>query len=111
MTIDRVLRDISKGERIIKKGGLIFDGDLPERNREILREKKVLSPISAPPLAAVPGWEDRAERLREYDINTIEDYIEADNNLLRKVFRAPNARVDGWREELINWMIIPSPWG
>jgi len=111
MAIDRVLKSLSKGDRIIPKGSIICDGDLPDANREILRNMGALAIISAPPLVEVPGWKVRANRVEPLGIETADQFIEADNTELRRVFRSSDERIDRWKQELIDWLTIPEKKG
>lgn len=62
----------------IKKGTLNNLQRLSSKGIRVLLERGSISEVSAPPLTLLPGWEERAEQLREFGIEDVSQLIEAD---------------------------------
>ena len=101
MKLYRVLRDLSSGER---KGDIV-DGGL-FKHLDALLKANALSPVSYPPLSELPGWTTRAEVVSSLGIITIEDFINAEDEALRKAFNHKTQRtIAKWRDELRAWLV------
>lgn len=61
-----------------KKGTISSLSDVSANGKEALLASGTISEVSSPPLSILPGWEDRAETLGEYNINDVVDLVETD---------------------------------
>ena len=72
-----VTLSLAKG-RIIRKGSL-FTGDLlAPGNLEKLIELGKVSKVSAPPLSALSGWQEHADKLEKLGVKTVEEFVRLD---------------------------------
>ena len=97
----RVFRDLASGH---KAGDILLRGDIRDESIEILLGKKLLKEVESPPIQMLPGWEERAETLKKYNITSVEEFIYTGENLLRFIFREPPELIKGWKKEIINYL-------
>ena len=105
----RILKPVSKPSPA--DGGHVgsictFDW-LTEEQQQILIDRGVISPISAPPLAELPGFIKRAERLQEFGIETAEAFLDADPEEVAKQYDVKPRTVRRWQDELLQLLILP----
>lgn len=101
----RVLRKLSTGH---EKGDLV-DGSR-FKQLEVLVGAGALSAVKPPPLSELPGWTTRAEQLEPYNIITVNDFLEADDELLREALNYKTLRnINRWRGELKEWLVVDGP--
>jgi len=106
MAIYRVLKRLSTGQQ---PGDIVHDTDFRDGVALILYERKILSLISGPPLTELPGWTRRAELLAEVDVVTADQFLDADDELIRQAMGYRSTRaVAGWKEEVRRWL-MPAP--
>jgi len=105
MTLYRVLRPLSTGHEV----GQLVDGDR-FKYIDALLENRALSPVSTPPLSELPAWETRAEKLAEVGIVTIQDFLDADDDVLKEAFNYKTMRtINKWKQELQHWLVMDEP--
>jgi len=70
----------------------------------ILVSKRRISPVATPPLAVLPGWERRAEKLAQADIRNVEDFFETDVKEIAEHMGVTARTVERWKTSLVNWL-------
>lgn len=106
--IYRVLRPLSTGQM---PGDFVEEKNFKGGKRTIdkLRAVNAIAPVSSPPLAEVPGWTKRAEKLAEISIITIQDFLEADEQRMAKLFKyKTTSAIKRWRSEVQEWLKPPA---
>lgn len=97
MTRYRVVLPLSNGQ----KPGEPFRADkTPEAALAKLLKRGAIAPISAPPLAVLPGWQLRAEKLAEVGIVTAEQFLDATIEQIATVCNVKQRTVEKWRAEV-----------
>jgi hypothetical protein len=105
MSLYRVLRPLSTGHG---PGELVDGGQFKALGA--LVGAGALAEVKPPPLAELPGWEARAEKLAAAGVVTVLDFLDADDELLREALGNKTARgINGWREELRSWLVVDEP--
>jgi hypothetical protein len=102
--IYRVLRDLSFGERIVQRGGLLKGGRLKPGAAEKLIKVGAIAEAQLPPLGILPGWKLRALRLQKYNIKTGYDLLEVNVEDLAKRMKVNPTTVRGWQAEVESWL-------
>lgn len=109
MPMYRVLRTLSRGhDKFIKAGTLTDLAWLKDEQRATLEMVGAVSRISAPPLAQLPGWKRRAERLGEVGLHTVDDVLAQDTASLAESIKAKASTVEKWQAELVGLITIPA---
>lgn len=72
---------------------------LPPDVETILVSRGAISLVSAPPIAVLDGWKDRAPRLEELGIITVVDLLGADVPELSKGLGLSQATVKRWQRQ------------
>jgi len=106
--IYRVLRLLSTGQQI---GDFVQASDFKggERTVNILLSVNAIAPISSPPLAELPGWTKRAERLLEIGIITVQEFLDADLKQIADLFKYKTiSSIEKWRIEAQEWLKPPA---
>jgi hypothetical protein len=100
MSMYRVLRPLTTGH---KPGDLVSGARF--QHLDALIRVGALAEVRPPPLSELPEWTTRAETLASYGIITVTDFLEADDETLKKAFNYKTTRtIDKWREEIKNWI-------
>lgn len=77
---------------------------------DALLEVNALAEVLYPPLSALPGWKLRSEKLARVGIMTIADFLEADDERLRRLFGRRTLRsINDWKRELQDWLVVDEP--
>lgn len=102
-----VRKRLSTGQ---EPGDVVTDGDFRDGVVPALLAVGALKRIEGPPLTELPGWTRRAELLARADIEMADQFLEADDELIRRVvgYRSTRA-VAGWKEEVRRWLMPPPP--
>ena len=102
MAIYRVLEPLTTGHR----PGDIVSGDcFSPRVLVALLRVSALSEVRPPPLSELPGWEKRAEKLKEIGVTTVRDFLEADDDEVRRLFNYKRiSTVAKWKVEAEKWL-------
>jgi len=79
-TLYRILQDLGPfpDGTVLKAGRTTELKRLSRNSIDILLNKEVIAIAQTPPLAVLPGWEAKAERLKEVGIESVSDLITAD---------------------------------
>lgn len=105
----RLLTNLSMGNTILRHGA-IQQLNLSQRKLNGLVERGAISQISTPPLEILPGWEERAARLKSQNIQTIEDLftvLDDTPETIARLFEMETSDVLQWRKELErDWLSI-----
>lgn len=109
MPMYRVLRDLSgkNGERIAQLGQLSSLPSVKPGSISVLLQVGAIAEVQPPPLSILPGWATRAKRLEALGIITVNDFVDAETDTLRRMFRASALTIEGWKEEAKNWLAAP----
>lgn len=108
MAIYRIRNNLSIEGTIIPRGTLARLTLAPDKLAR-LEEVNAISRIAAPPLAILPGWETRSNRLEKLNIISIEDLLEGDVAAIAKHMRVKPETVERWQEDVIEWMQVTPP--
>jgi hypothetical protein len=104
--IYRVLRRLAVGpdkNRYIEAGSVVNEDRFGPRIRGILIGKGILSPVSAPPLDAFPGWKLRAERFMKAGYDAI-DILATEDAALAKAIGSNVRSIQKWKGELMEFL-------
>jgi hypothetical protein len=108
-TYYRILSNVSAKNGLIRRGQLCRL-DMKPDVLDTLIEVGAISPVSAPELAILPEWEDRAKILKKHRITEMEDLFAAIEDRPATVagwFGESEATVIHWKEELIrDWLVV-----
>jgi len=106
MATYRVQKRLSTGQR---PGDIVHDTDFRDGVALILHRGNTLSLINGPPLTELPGWTRRAELLAAVGVVTADQFLEADDELIRQAAGYHSTRaVAKWKEEVRRWL-MPGP--
>ena len=105
--IYRTHKRLQTGKRIIEAGSLIMPGELVEKVVEVLVKREILTPLAPPPLATLPGWEEKAKRLKKAGIRDAIQLLEADEVKLAGKMEEKVETVAGWKKEILFWLTPP----
>jgi hypothetical protein len=105
--IYRVIKRLSVGKRTgyIEPGGMVTDDSLGIRVATILVEKGAISPISAPPLDALPGWKLRAKKFEAAGYDAI-NLLECDAELIARETGYQEKSIEKWKRELMKFLEV-----
>lgn len=109
MALYRVDSTLSRGEKIIRPGSVSRLQWMEPGGIEILERLGKIHKIRTPPLAALAGWQTRANRLARVSINTIDDFLDADPDTIRTALRVKKETVEKYRSELLAWGTVDAP--
>lgn len=94
--------------RMILANTLFDESILMPETIKILTDMGHISRVNFPPLAVLPGWKQRAEKLGAAGIIGADEFLDSDPVKIAKLFRNTNAAiVDGWKRALLE-MFTPS---
>lgn len=99
----RTRRNLRVGKRVIPRGELVAL-DKPEDVIAKLKFVGAITEIRFPPLEALPGWEERAERLREAGIESVDALLRSDPTELGAGVGERVSVVEAWQEEARAWL-------
>jgi hypothetical protein len=72
---------------------------------KVLLEKKALAEVRPPPLSELPGWEERAAKLRKIGVVTVRDLLDADDDELRRLFNYKRtSTITKWKKQAEEWL-------
>lgn len=74
--IERVT--FADGRRSLEMGEVDSLKGVTKKGIQVLMKKGAIAPVSSPPLKILPGWERKAEVLKEAKIEDVEDLLTAD---------------------------------
>lgn len=100
--IYRVLKPLSTGHKV---GDLSDGNEFKDEIIDILLNVNAISPIQSPPLSEIPGWRTRAEKLEKIGVITVQDFLEADPNMIKDLFNYKTLySTRKWMDELKTWV-------
>ena len=109
MTYYRVLCDLAFKNGTLHRGSIHRLKLSPDLINTHLRYGNI-SEVSTPPLNILPGWEDRAVKLKPLEVFTVADLftvIEDDPEPLARLFEIDLSDVLQWRKELErDWLTV-----
>jgi hypothetical protein len=104
--IYRVLRPLTTGQQA---GDVIDGGRLRAEAIEKLLEIGALEVVTAPPLAELPHWEVRAQKLKAAGVLTITDLLDTQDQELAEAVKHKTTRVvKRWKREAREWLTAPN---
>lgn len=110
MAYYRILRDLSKGNKIIKIGQITSLSGLPQATLDRLAEVGAIAEVSPPPLSELPGWQTRAAKLEATGIITATQFLELkDYELIKKLFRVKDETIEAWKKQITDIWLSPPP--
>lgn len=80
-------RALSRLSGVCERGALTSLSHLTPEQIVKLEKAGGVARVSPPPLAELPGWEKRADKLAKFGIADVEQLIEADVQTVRKALR------------------------
>ena len=107
MALYRVHNPLDRGKgRTIHTGSLTRLAWLTPENQQRLADCGAVSMVSPPPLAILPGWKIRAEKLTPHGINDVVEFLEADNAKLQDILDVRKEMTIGtWKYDLEQQLI------
>jgi len=103
--IYRILQNLSDGT---PRGSLKRMSLKPE-TEAVLVMVGAIAPVSAPPLAVLPGWKTRARKLEGSAFTMADAFLEGDEAVLAKLMDAAPERVKAWKDEIERlWLAAPA---
>ena len=105
MAVYRVRKRLSTGQQ---RGDVVQGGDFRQGVVPALLRVGALAYIDGPPLTELPGWELRGETLAAHGIETVVEFLEADEERVRQWFNYRSCRaVERWKDEVRRWLMPP----
>ncbi|KPJ77282.1 MAG: hypothetical protein AMJ81_00025 [Phycisphaerae bacterium SM23_33] len=102
MALYRVLKSLTTGHQ---PGDIVSGDRFESRVLAALVKVRAISEVRPPPLSELPGWEARAEKLREIGVVTVRDFLEADDDKVRELFNYKRtSTVAKWKTEAEKWV-------
>ena len=106
MELYRVLKDLSTGQ---VREDIVEGNCFKQRILEALIKNNANAPIRSPPLSEIPAWNARAEILEKCGIVTVNDFLCADDEILKQAFNYKTTRtINKWKKELRQWILPPT---
>lgn len=101
--------DVTVGKGVLARGSVVREGRFNPTTQETLVSRKILTPVSTPPLSLVPGWLTRGRRLEGREVTTVEGVLDLDPEELGAFFGV-NAEVGAkWQRSLEESFATPDP--
>lgn len=95
-----------------KKGDLISADNFKPAVLRRLLAKNIISPVASPPLIEIPGWTKRAEKLADLGIETAQQFLDADDSILKLALKLrSNTVIPRYKREILDWLKPQAPSG
>lgn len=94
---------LSKGDKLFPAQSYSRLEWVKEKNIQILVDLGKVRQVRTPPLSELAGWKIRSATLSRNGINTIDDFLECDIEIIAKLVRRTIPTVKKWLTELENW--------
>ena len=104
MALYRVLKSLAKGDTIIPAGMIDALAGISQESLDILVRRGKISRIAPPPLAELPGWKRRADRLKDIEVLDAEQFLEADEHLLASRLGVRPRTVRRYKQALLEFV-------
>jgi hypothetical protein len=102
MTLYRVLRALTTGH---VPDDVVDGSRFSPRVLEALLRVRALAEVRPPPLSQLPGWGERAAKLRTIGVVTARDLLEADDDEVRRLFNYKRtSTVVKWKKQAEEWL-------
>ncbi len=95
MTLYRLIRNLSFGERIVPRGSIKRLG-LDDEAIATLLERGAIALISSPPISEIPLWGKRAKKLEGAGVLLVEHLLETDEAKIAKHMDVTKETVQDW---------------
>jgi hypothetical protein len=103
MPVYRTLKSLSKGfNRVIPAGTVVNINWLDDEGLDRLVQVGAIAKVQAPPLHKFPGWVTRSKRLNKAGVNSVESFLEADDDWLAGKVGLKTPTIVRWKAELID---------
>lgn len=103
----RVLKTLSLGEgKVLRVGEFTRLEWLTEGQAARLMAVGAVSEVAPPPLAEIPGWQARSERLQAIGIKDAAEFLEADPHRIAETMKVKAATIVRWQAEVKKWLIV-----
>jgi len=102
----RCISNLSFGERRVPRGTLV---QLSGKRADALLAAGAISILHTPPVAAIPGWKLRAERLTPAGIVSCEELLNASAARIAEIMEVHEKTVEKWKRELIDRWLAETP--
>lgn len=99
----RVLKRLSTGQEV---GELVCDSDLAAHAVAPLLKRGVITEAHLPPLSALNGWEQRAERCAELGIYGAGEFLGADATELATMLGEEPAEIVRRQAEVVEYVVL-----
>ena len=96
--------DIGKGE-VLYPGSLSTIYWLKRKGLERLEMKGSISKVFAPPLAVLPGWTLRSQRLLKVGVEYVDQFLESDPAETAGKIGVQPKTIEKWQNEVTEWLI------
>ena len=107
MPIYRVLRTLSRKEKMIDAGTLTRLEWLNEDGVSRLLAVGAVARIQGPPLSVLPGWKRRSEKLGLLGVASAESFLEAEPGPLAEQLEVKPETITRWQQEVMAWLLPP----
>ena len=98
----RVLRPLTTGHVI---DDIVDGARFSPPVLEALLRVRALAEVRPPPLSQLPGWGERAAKLREIGVITVPDFLRADDDEVRRLFNYKRtSTVVKWKKRAEEWL-------
>jgi len=108
MALYRLLQNLAFKDRTLARGSLSRLLSCKPDVIAKLKAKGGIAEVAPPPLAILPGWKIRANRLTKLGIITATEFLEAGDEEVMKAMRINQAALDKWRGEVEGWLVNPN---
>ena len=107
----RVLHNLWVGKSILPAGTMSRLASVPPKAMEVLLAKGTVAPVAAPPLAVLPGWQHRGQRLAEIGITDAGQFLEGDVPAMAAHLGVTEQLIGRWQTSLEQWLMAPAKRG
>lgn len=82
---------------------------LTEKQIALLLERRIVSEVAAPPLAALPRWDKWARRINRLGIFSVIEFLEANDEMLAETLGEKPDVITRWKAEAEAWLTVDLP--
>lgn len=79
---------------------------LSKKQVALLLERRIVSEVAVPPLAALPRWKERAGRINRLGMFSVIEFLEADNGMLAETLGEEPDVIARWKAEAEAWLTV-----
>ena len=104
----RALVDLALASgRVIRKKSLFTSDLIAPANLEKLLALGKISKVSSPPLEALSGWSEHAEKLKKVGVITIEQFAQMEHREVAKALKIPQYKAKELQTEALKLLEAP----